>query len=234
MADALRTLGQKMRALCPAAAPDVLPLQDSSAAALSALLGRGPDDAAAIKRLLDEAMAKEGASGLLPRWHIDAEHMCFVLEACRVAPAGLAKLLETRRVLAQLAALDADEASADEVAAQLARANGVEFGTAVERRVWMQECYSVAYAIKVVANNLGEWTYSVGPSKLARGSDAPNAEAVKALLLAAGSTPRKAKAAGAAARSAKKRERAPPLDAQPARARADTAPRRKKAAARAV
>lgn len=234
MADALRTLGQKMRALCPAAAPDVLPLQDSSAAALSALLGRGPDDAAAIKRLLDEAMAKEGASGLLPRWHIDAEHMCFVLEACRVAPAGLAKLLETRRVLAQLAALDADEASADEVAAQLARANGVEFGTAVERRVWMQECYSVAYAIKVVANNLGEWTYSVGPPKLARGSDAPNAEAVKALLLAAGSTPRKAKAAGAAARSAKKRERAPPLDAQPARARADTAPRRKKAAARAV
>lgn len=207
MASGLHALAEKLAQLCPVAPPDVLPLPNSSVALLSALLGRGTDDVDAIKRLFDEATSSEGRVGLVPRWRVDAEHMRFVLEGCRAAPSALSDLLDTRRALAQLASRDADEADADEAAAQLARANKVKLSSAVEKRVWMQESYSVAYAIKVVANNLGDWTYAVAPLDLSD-SNAPNAERVKALL-AAGARKAAGTSTPQAGGSTKKRERAP-------------------------
>ncbi|KAG8467194.1 hypothetical protein KFE25_000510 [Diacronema lutheri] len=214
MAESMVVLAQKLQGLCPLAAPDVLPVPSTSAAALSALLGRGAADADALRRLIDAAVVAHEAergepAGLVLRWRVDAEHLCFVLEGCRVAPKRIAELLDTRAAIVNFASRGANVASADAAAAALARANGARLGGAVDERVWMQECYAVAYAMKVVANNLGPWTYDAAPAEPARGADAPNADRVRAMLAAGG---REGEAAGAPRRAAtaKKRSRAQP------------------------
>lgn len=209
MAAELRALTEKLAQLCPVAPPDVLPLPNSSLTMLSTLLGRDADDADAINRLFDEATSSEGGGGgLVLRWGVDSEHMRFVLERCWAAPSALTDLLDTRRTLARLASRDVDEADADEAAVKLARANKVKLSSTVEKRVWMQECYSVAYAIKVIANNLGKWTFAAAPLDPSNPNER-NAKRVEALLgagagkaVSRGSTPQ-------ATGSTKKRERAP-------------------------
>jgi hypothetical protein len=163
----------------------MLPHEHMAAESYSTLLGRGDEDADAIARLVHNTTDSRGAGGcceVAPRWRPDAERMRFVLESCALVPASEATVLSTRRTLAQLAASKADDVLADKTSSQLAALNGIEHASAIERRVWMQEAYSVAYAMKVVANNMGSWTYCVGPADPALADDAPNAERLRSIL----------------------------------------------------
>lgn len=234
-AASLGALEASLRLLCPVATPDMLPHEQSAVESYPTLLGRGSEDEAMIARLVDDATGPDSPVGrcqIVPRWRADAERMRFVLESCVLVPASEASVLRTRHTLAQLAAFQADDTLAEKASSQLAALNGIEHASAIEGRVWMQEAFSVAYAMKVVASNMGSWTYCVGPAEPALADDAPNAERLRALLVPA--TKQKARAAaeqkagGSAKREAgslaKRRERVP------AEAEAQSVTPRKKAA----
>ena len=188
----LKALAERLRDLCPAVAPDVLPIGDLTPNALGVLLGRDAEDGDAVSRLLEDALVacKEcsitqariegGGAGMVLQWRVDPMRMHFVLESCRFSSGAIADLLHTRRTIALLCS---GAVEVEAAATQLARANGLNDRDPTAIRVWMQECFSVAYAMKVVANNMGKWTYVVdGAGSASDRTPTPSAPHLATLL----------------------------------------------------
>lgn len=209
-----------LHARCPRLCPDFLPLQGSPASALAALCTGRSDKG--LKAAIAESVASHSVCAVtgeplgpgsrarvVGRWELDAAQLQCVLTACLVTTPQAARLTSTREMLS---ALSSDATAAEDAAAwarALAAANGVSHPTDTEARTWAQECYSLAYAIKVLATNLGEWSFGVRQAGGGVAHGAAAEEGVSRLLEEAG-TAAQDKALRAASRSASKRGSASP------------------------
>ena len=180
-AASLQLMLDELRARCPSICPSVVPpavLSDgehgvallglcrSSAerSALAALLARarqGIDSCEVTAR----AVNRESELRFISQWELRPDDRVCQLRRCAFACADAALLLDTAAVLERFTHAGADCAELSRLAQLFCEANhrpGQPERSAVEARLWLQECLTLACACQVIAANMAPWRL-VGP-----------------------------------------------------------------------
>eukprot|EP00306_Pavlova_sp_CCMP459_P014068 CAMPEP_0185199300 /NCGR_PEP_ID=MMETSP1140-20130426/44811_1 /TAXON_ID=298111 /ORGANISM="Pavlova sp., Strain CCMP459" /LENGTH=327 /DNA_ID=CAMNT_0027766565 /DNA_START=1 /DNA_END=985 /DNA_ORIENTATION=- len=159
---ALEHMVDTLKRICPRVAPDFLPNARSPITPLPDLCDAGPEEAREIAALLNAVADRSDQSALAYQWSLDPARMTCTLVRCARVSVDLVIFLDTCKAVARLGAASDEEDEADAAAQKLAHVNGITHNGALEARLWMQEAYALAYAIKVLARNMGTWTFQLG------------------------------------------------------------------------
>ena len=229
----------ELHARCPTLCPAVVPAgcDDRESGTAMLALSRDAQERQALVSLLSSARRAATHCALTDRetpeqdlrfvafWQLDAAKSTYQLQRCAFVCTEAATLLDVSGFLQRFTKPGSDTAQLTALANFFCLANGQqeEHGAkALQARVWLQECTSLAYACQVVASSCASWTM-LAPDGTRLSEVASLVALVRGLLEGKGSapaakagaktTPRKKKAAtptapaSTGARSAKKTQR---------------------------
>lgn len=238
-AESLAAMLRRLRARCPVLCPSVVPAGLADAEQGVALLALCADAAerTALATLLRSAragrgacaltaceVADEGALRFVSRWELDPAAGAYRLLSCDFVCAEAALLLDTAAMLERFSRTDADAKELGRLAQLFCAANqhaDEPARSAVEARLWLQECLSLAAACQVVASSLPYQWRVLGPdSEPLRGRSAlAIAQGILGASPESASKKKKAKAAKASHDAAAVEEAPAPASAAGAKAK---------------
>jgi hypothetical protein len=188
----------ELRFRCPNLCPSVVPTGFADAESGVGLLGLCSD--AAERRALamclqrarkqtsstcaitNQAVADELALRFVSQWELQPESGVFQLKHCAFVCADAALLIDMPAMLERFTRRDADTKELSRLALLFSETNaseGEEQRSALEARLWLQECLTLASACQVLASSMPGWRAS-GPTgePLKRGGIVAVAEAM--------------------------------------------------------
>ena len=227
----------ELRARCPTLCPAVVPsgCDDRESGTAMLALSRDAQERQALVSLLSSARRAATHCALTDRetpeqdlrfvafWQLDAAKSTYQLQRCAFVCTEAATLLDVSGFLQRFTKPGSDTAQLTALANFFCLANGQqEHGAkALQARVWLQECASLAYACQVVASSCASWTM-LAPDGTRLSEVASLVALVRGLLEGKGSTP--AATAGAKTTPRKKKAATPRGEAGDKPAATPTAP----------
>lgn len=227
----------ELRARCPTLCPAVVPsgCDDRESGTAMLALSRDAEERQALVSLLSSARRAATHCALTDRetpeqdlrfvafWQLDAAKATYRLQRCAFVCTEAATLLDVSGFLQRFTKPGSDTAQLTALANFFCLANGQqEHGAkALQARVWLQECASLAYACQVVASSCASWTM-LAPDGTRLSEVASLVALVRGLLEGKGSTP--AATAGAKTTPRKKKAATPRGEAGDKPAATPTAP----------
>ena len=198
----LRGLLEELRHRCPVVCPEIVPAGHDDRADGAALLAfcRDDDERRAAVSVLKRARRGARACALtgeelapeclqcVAQWELHPDTRTRTLRRCIWVSSEAATLLDPLAVLEVLAAGRSSEAEATAMAQLFCAVNLHDDRTASpsDARRWLQECYGLAYACRVLAGALGRFQ-SLGPDGEPIG--APVARVLEAALAPSAAQP---------------------------------------------
>ena len=212
----------ELRTRCPTLCPAVVPAgcENSEHGTALLALSRDAQERQALVSLLSSARRAASRCALTDRetpeqelrfvafWELDPVRATYRLQRCAFVCTEAATLLDVSGFLQRFTKPGSDTAQLTALANVFCHANAqAEHGAkALQARVWLQECCSLAYACQVVASSCAAWTM-LAPDGTRLSEVASLVDLVRSLLEGSGSdsaaagtkttktTPRKKKAA---------------------------------------
>ena len=164
----------ELHARCPTLCPAVVPAgcDDRESGTAMLALSRDAQERQALVSLLSSARRAATHCALTDRetpeqdlrfvafWQLDAARATYRLTRCAFVCTEAATLLDVPGFLQRFTKPGSDTAQLTALAHLFCHANGQqEHGAkALQARVWLQECASLAYACQVVASSCASWT----------------------------------------------------------------------------
>lgn len=172
---------EELRHLCPVLRPSVVPAgyddraKGTALAALCGPDGRGRSERAALASMLEEVrrgrktceltqqdVPSEAQLRFASFWDLEPADGTMRLRGCAFVSHETALLLDPLLMLDRFSAPESDVSDLDDLASHFCRANRRSDLCSKPARAleWLQQCYSLAFACRVLASNIGAWTLS--------------------------------------------------------------------------
>jgi hypothetical protein len=170
---------EELRTLCPVLRPSVVPAgyddraKGTALAALCSQDGRGRSERAALASMLEEVrrgrktceltqqdVSSEAQLRFASFWDLEPADGTMRLRGCAFVSLETALLLDPLLMLDRFSAPESDVSDLRDLTAHFCKVNRRDDLCSKPARSleWLQQCYSLAFACRVLASNLGAWT----------------------------------------------------------------------------